>query len=176
MMKKQKTCKYCGKAFKKSPKANRIGITKYCSLLCYTKDKTKKKPYKPYKTPGKEYITVGTKQFKVVTKSPKTLSDGSKVTKQLPERDAKYLAFIRTLPCLVCKTTQAVHAHHAEFRGLGEKGSDFSCIALCENHHVNGNKSIHKLGITKFEIEHEISIADTIVKLLRAYRNLSGKY
>lgn len=172
-MKKQKICKHCLKGFTKSPKANRIGITKYCSLLCFTKDKTKKKPYKPYKTSGKEYKVVGTKQFKIAARSPKMLSDGSKVTKQVPERDANYLKFIRNLPCLVCGS-QAVHAHHSEFRGMGEKGSDYSCIALCENHHVSGNKSIHKLGIEKFEAQHGLNISKTIQQLLSQYKRLQG--
>lgn len=172
-MKKQKICKHCLKGFTKSPKANRIGITKYCSLLCYTKGKTKKKPHKPYKISGKEYKTLGTKQFKMPTKSPKTLSDGSKVAKQVPDRDANYLKFIRNLPCLVCGG-QAAHAHHSEFRGLGEKGSDYSCIPLCSPHHTGRSDSIHAIGIDKFEVRHKLDIDKIVQQLLSQYKRLQG--
>lgn len=175
MMKKQKICKHCLKGFTKSPKANRIGITKYCSLLCFTKDKTKKKSYKPYKTSGKEYKTIGINQFKMPAKSPKSLSDGSKVVKQVPERDANYLKFIRNLPCLVCGV-QASHAHHASFRGLGEKGSDLSAIPLCHDHHTGKSDSIHSIGIDKFEVKHKVDITSIQVSLFQQYKRLRGQY
>ena len=44
--------------------------------------------------------------------------------------DKAYLAFVRTLPCARCGLVGASHAHHAGFRGLGQKCPDRQTIAL----------------------------------------------
>lgn len=169
MLKKQKICKGCLKAFVESPKVNRIGITKYCSVKCYIQHKNKKKAPIQYKPTGKKYEVSGTKQFKQTLKDKTILKDGTSVQKELPERDSKYLKHVRSLPCIVCGNKENNHAHHAEFSGLGQKGSDHSAVSLCVAHHTGGNDCIHKLGIVKFEIKHNLKINEIQAKQLKDY-------
>ena len=54
-------------------------------------------------------------------------------------RDAKRLAAIRKLPCVVCGRSPVDAAHSnqsAHDKGLGIKASDEFTIPLCRNHHV----------------------------------------
>ena len=54
-------------------------------------------------------------------------------------RDAKRLAAIRKLPCVVCGRSPVDAAHSnqsAHNKGLGIKASDEFTIPLCRNHHV----------------------------------------
>lgn len=57
-----------------------------------------------------------------------------------PRRDAKYLAFVRAMPCLYCKRTPAGHAHHEGKReaggGTALKGCDYHTVPLCGIHHT----------------------------------------
>ena len=50
-------------------------------------------------------------------------------------RDPKYLAWIRTLPCLFCGKPGPSQAHHTATGGMSLKGSDFSCVPLCGDCH-----------------------------------------
>lgn len=60
-------------------------------------------------------------------------------------KDKKHLAWVRTLPCLICKAgyyshTNEVHAHHLMkpydgFRGMSLKANDRNVIPLCSKHH-----------------------------------------
>lgn len=54
-------------------------------------------------------------------------------------RDAKRLAAIRKLPCVVCGRSPVDAAHSnqgAHNKGMGIKASDEFTIPLCRNHHV----------------------------------------
>ena len=54
-------------------------------------------------------------------------------------RDAKRLAAIRKLPCVVCGRSPVDAAHSnqsAHNKGLGIKASDEFTIPLCRSHHV----------------------------------------
>lgn len=48
-----------------------------------------------------------------------------------PVRDAAYLKFVRSLPCLGCGRRYGVEAAHTGPHGLSQKASDLSCIPLC---------------------------------------------
>src|ERR1039458_8595195 len=55
-----------------------------------------------------------------------------------PERCPDYLAWIRTLPCVVClrvsggaTVIEAAHTNVLGRRGMGQKTTDFSAIPLC---------------------------------------------
>ena len=64
--------------------------------------------------------------------------------KDLPERDEKYLAWIRTLPCLVPGCNVEAQAHHQNKRKHGGKGttaSDYRAAPLCIFHHRLGGYS-----------------------------------
>lgn len=70
-----------------------------------------------------------------------------------PDRSPDYLAWIRTLGCVVCARvssgsiiSEAAHANVLGGRGMAQKTSDFSAIPLCaERHRINPN-SYHRVG------------------------------
>src|ERR1017187_2392850 len=58
-----------------------------------------------------------------------------------PDRSPGYLAWIRTLGCVVCArfngastVVEAAHTNALGSRGMGQKTSDFSAIPLCAAH------------------------------------------
>jgi hypothetical protein len=63
-----------------------------------------------------------------------------------PMRDRRYLAWIRTLPCVVCGSTRRIEASHTGPHGLGQKSPDSSAIPLCYRHHRTGPDSYHRLA------------------------------
>ena len=82
-----------------------------------------------------------------------------------PQRNPRYLAWIRTQPCCVCGSKKAIEASHTGPHGLGQKSPDSSAIPLCAKHHRNGNDSYHRLGPRKFSAKHDVDIP-TIVRRL----------
>ena len=99
-----------------------------------------------------------------------------------PERNPRYLAWIRTLECIVCSwwrnapelyrrkglwlQTTPTEAAHTGPHGIGQKASDYTCIPLCKEHHTEGRESYHKLGERKFRAKHGL----IVVKLTEALR------
>ncbi len=82
-----------------------------------------------------------------------------------PQRDSRYLAWIRTLPCVVCGCTRGIEASHTGPHGLGQKSSDFSAVPLCYRHHRTGKDSYHKLGPQKFAQTHDLDIPSIVRRL-----------
>src|SRR5207247_1205917 len=82
-----------------------------------------------------------------------------------PQRNPKYLTFIRSLPCAVCGTCRHIEAAHTGPRGLGQKSSDLSAIPLCAPEHRTGPKSYHKLGPHKFVTIHGLDIPALVARL-----------
>ena len=82
-----------------------------------------------------------------------------------PVRHPKYLAWIRTLPCLVCGARRGIEASHTGPHGLGQKSPDTSAIPLCARHHRTGKDSYHKLGPRKFAELHDLDIPAVVVRL-----------
>ena len=82
-----------------------------------------------------------------------------------PIRNPRYLQWIRTLPCAVCRTTRNVEAAHTGPHGIGQKSSDFSAIPLCGNHHRMGHDSYHKLGPRRFAEVHQLNIREIVTRL-----------
>lgn len=76
-----------------------------------------------------------------------------------PLRDPRYLAWIRTLPCVVCGSTRRIEASHTGPHGLGQKSPDSSAIPLCYRHHRTGPDSYHRLGPREFAKVHNVDIA-----------------
>ena len=75
--------------------------------------------------------------------------------RQPRETDAKFLAFIRTLPCCACGRSppaQAAHIRMGSLRynkrgvGIGERPSDFWSLPVCVGCHMDDNNSIHRAG------------------------------
>ena len=61
-----------------------------------------------------------------------------------PQRNPRYLAWIRTQPCLVCGRSPS-DPHHLRFaqpRAIGLKVSDEFTVPLCRGHH----RQLHQAG------------------------------
>ena len=82
-----------------------------------------------------------------------------------PVRNPRYLAWIRTLPCMVCGARRGIEASHTGPHGLGQKSPDTSAIPLCARHHRTGKDSYHKLGPRKFAELHNLDIPAIVLKL-----------
>lgn len=62
-----------------------------------------------------------------------------------PARSWKFKAWIRTLECVCCGSTESVEAAHtANDGGMSQKASDYSCIPLCTDCHTQAPHSHHR--------------------------------
>lgn len=82
-----------------------------------------------------------------------------------PTRNLRYLAWIRTQPCVVCGSRWGIEASHTGPHGLGQKSSDLSAIPLCHKHHRTGRDSYHKLGARRFAEVHNLDIPEIVRRL-----------
>jgi len=80
-----------------------------------------------------------------------------------PARSWKYRAWIRSQACCVCGSSFAVAAAHTVNAGLRIKGSDYSCVPLCFEHHRAYDSGLRSKGL--FEIDHNISMAAIVRSL-----------
>jgi hypothetical protein len=100
-------------------------------------------------------------------------------------KDKKYVAFVGSLPCVVCesrlKRSDGYIPHsgtvwvcqvgrsevaHVGDRGLSQKSSDRETIPLCAEHHRTGKDAHHVLG-RKFWQHHGLD-RDTLIAELNA--------
>lgn len=65
--------------------------------------------------------------------------------KHKPGRSEAYLDYIRSQRCYICQRSPS-EPHHVETGGMGMKGSDFSALPLCREHH----REIHDMGKARF--------------------------
>ena len=81
-----------------------------------------------------------------------------------------YLAWVRTLPCLVCKDSTATEAAHIRYgdpqafkrpTGMGEKPDDRWAIPLCSRHH----REQHSGSERKFWQDNDIDPVKTALAL-----------
>jgi len=93
-----------------------------------------------------------------------------------PDRSPEYLAWIRTLGCVVCSRTsgvstmiEAAHTNALGPRGLGQKTADFSAIPLCAAHHRENLDSYHHLGERWFAQVHQIRLPELVQALNSRY-------
>jgi hypothetical protein len=82
-----------------------------------------------------------------------------------PQRNPRYLAWIRTQPCCVCGSTRRIEASHTGPHGIGQKSSATSAIPLCAKHHRTGADSYHRLGPRKFSQTHNLDISAVVRRL-----------
>jgi hypothetical protein len=82
-----------------------------------------------------------------------------------PQRNPRYLAWIRTQPCCVCGSKLSIEASHTGPHGLGQKSPDSSAIPLCAKHHRTGVDSYHRLGPRKFAETHDLNIPAIVRRL-----------
>ncbi len=84
-------------------------------------------------------------------------------------RSQEYLRFVRTLPCAVTGKTPS-DPHHTLVRGMGIKGSDFSCIPLCREAHTY----LHDHGLDEFQRYYGINVAEVVADTLHMW--ITGKH
>lgn len=82
-----------------------------------------------------------------------------------PIRNPRYLTWIRSQPCVVCRSSRSVEASHTGPHGLGQKSPDTSAIPLCARHHRTGPDSYHRLGPRRFAEIHDLDIAALVRRL-----------
>ena len=90
------------------------------------------------------------------------VAPGSLYRRELPERDPKRRAFIRTFPCVVCGRRRGVEAAHFGPHALGQKASDAQCLPLCFRCHRTARESYHALGPVRFACAHHLNIAGSL--------------
>jgi Putative HNHc nuclease len=71
-----------------------------------------------------------------------------------PVRDPAHLAFIRSLPCAVCRRERTIEAAHVGRRGLSQKSSDRETLPLCNLHH----REQHRVGLKQFARDYNLDI------------------
>jgi len=98
------------------------------------------------------------------------------------DRSPDYLAWIRTLPCVVCSRVSggtivivAAHTNALGPRGLSQKTSDFSAIPVCSAHHQHGPDSYHWLGEERFAREHRLDLPELVLALNEHFRQTSTR-
>ena len=78
---------------------------------------------------------------------------GKSIKRFRHRRNPAYVAFVRTMPCLVCWRMPA-EAAHVRSRGAG--GNDVgNVVPLCHEHHMEQ----HTIGIRSFEQRHHVELA-----------------
>jgi hypothetical protein len=92
----------------------------------------------------------------------------------VPDRSPEYLAWIRTLGCVICAresggatVVEAAHTNVLGARGLGQKTSDFSTVPLCSGHHREYPDSYHFLGEEEFSRKHGSELKEVVRRLQR---------
>lgn len=90
-----------------------------------------------------------------------------------PHVDAAYMAFIRTLPCLICGA-HAEAAHTGHDGGMRYKASDRSAVPLCYRCHRTGARSYHVMGRRAFEACWLLDL-DAVVQRLNAQYAARGR-
>jgi len=82
-----------------------------------------------------------------------------------PARAGHYLAFVRELPCSLCRTDPPSDPHHFGKRGLGQKTDDYRTVPLCRNCH----SMAHRGELNQATIRR--NMVETLVKYLRSVEN-----
>ena len=91
-----------------------------------------------------------------------------------PARDARYLAWIRTLPCEICGAL-AEAAHTGDDGGMGQKAADWTAVPLCHRCHRTGKRAYHRIGKRAFEAAHMVSFAAMVERLNAEYQRVGRK-
>lgn len=79
------------------------------------------------------------------------------------DRNADYLDYIRSLPCLVCD--KQAEPHHVETGGTSIKGTDYATVPFCREHHGE----LHSLGKAEFERVFVLDLWYEVAKCLETY-------
>jgi hypothetical protein len=88
-----------------------------------------------------------------------------------PARDARYLAWIRSLPCEICGAN-AEAAHTGSDGGMAIKAVDWTAVPLCGACHRTASGSYHRIGRRAFEAAHMIDFAAVVERLNAEYQRV----
>lgn len=89
-----------------------------------------------------------------------------------PMRDARYLAFVRSWPCIGCgEMIRPRDAMHTGPHGLGQKASDWDAVPGCRRCH----EQLHRLGPVRFQLVHDLDFREAIEALQKSYQILEGR-
>ena len=97
-----------------------------------------------------------------------------------------YLAFVRRLPCLICRVTNMtkIHAAHVRYHsfkhgktetGVGRKPDDRWAVPLCESHHLLGPDAQHDSGEREWWESKKIDPL-VIAALLYSHYSVNDEY
>ena len=84
----------------------------------------------------------------------------------------KYRQWVSTLPCIICLKTPSA-PHHVKIKGHGgmsRKPSDYWCIPLCHEHHLE----IHNAGKRTFAERHNIDYITEVCKICQQFITQKG--
>ncbi|MCE5311024.1 MAG: DUF968 domain-containing protein [Acidobacteriales bacterium] len=102
--------------------------------------------------------------------------------RQGPLRNAAYLAWVRSLRCVVCQASsgrshqvEAAHTNVLGPKAMGRKTSDFSAIPLCFWHHQGNPDSYHRLGEKAFAARHGLDLTVVVHTLNELYHNIIAR-
>lgn len=78
----------------------------------------------------------------------------------------KYMSRVAELGCILChhlgNIGEQAHLHHLrEEQGAAQRGSDWTTIPLCPEHHI-GSSGIHGLGRKEFERRYKLTELDLL--------------
>jgi Recombination enhancement, RecA-dependent nuclease len=79
--------------------------------------------------------------------------------------EKKRLNKIAELGCILCSEIYGFEGTPSELHHVRRHGSVRSTspvLALCPEHHRNGNDSLHRLGVNAFEDKHGITCAELL--------------
>ncbi len=85
---------------------------------------------------------------------------------------ARYLSRVANLGCILCKhlgdhgTPAEVH-HLREGQGAAQRGSDWTTIPLCPEHH-RGQSGLHGLGTRGFAARYKLDELDLLAMTIEA--------
>jgi hypothetical protein len=180
--KKAKKCKNCNKDIINPLNIKQLGAARFCSLDClflFQKPKVTKKPIVKQVTKVLKSGTSSksTKHFTIDSTSKTNIELNKVENKEIFDRDAKYLNFIRKQKCVVSKGCDGpINAHHVIPGGQGLKCSDYLTIPLCNGHHTGFTNCVHKLSKTDFESSHNVDInkavTNNLINYLRSLKNV----
>jgi hypothetical protein len=84
-----------------------------------------------------------------------------------PARNYRYRGWIRSLPSAVSGEAGCDACHTGRFHGMGQKASDYTCIPLTREEHLE----YHARGRQEFEARHDLDIQVLVRRLNRCWAN-----
>jgi Protein of unknown function (DUF968) len=101
-------------------------------------------------------------------RSPKRMQRSKR--RETPWRNARYRAWIRTLPSCISGRIGCEAAHTGTDGGMRQKASDFTCVPLTPEEH----REYHSIGRRAMEKKYGVSFASISRKLFGVWKEYGG--